>query len=281
VNLPSPDLNLKAQGWQWQNWEGLPYLTCSLLENWRHGFFTQQFSPRSPEELVKVFQPTAQVYRVKQVHGNRVVIPEEIAPPQPPNGKEKPSPILSLEGMVRETTTEGDGIISQESDQSVWVATADCTPVLIGDVITGRVAAVHAGWRGTAKGIVKEAIARFLVFGSSLENLRIALGPAISGSVYQVSEEVAVEVGASLFPPNTPVLPTLQQLPHSPILNDSCPGKVRLDVRRVIELQLEQLGINSQQIACAPFCTYQHQEYFFSYRRTGEKRVQWSSIVSL
>ncbi|MGL5060500.1 MAG: hypothetical protein ACRC62_11025, partial [Microcoleus sp.] len=37
-----------ATSWDWQNWEGLPYLTCSLLAPWKHGFFTQQFSPRGP-----------------------------------------------------------------------------------------------------------------------------------------------------------------------------------------------------------------------------------------
>ncbi|MBR8828556.1 MAG: peptidoglycan editing factor PgeF [Gomphosphaeria aponina SAG 52.96 = DSM 107014] len=230
----------------------MPYLTCNLLQNWQHGFFTQQFDPRSPEELVQVLQPHAQVYRVQQVHSNRVVMPEEM-------GEEE----------------QADGIITQESHQSVWVASADCTPILMGDVITGRVGAVHAGWRGTAKGIVKKAIAFFLSGGSLIENIRIALGPAISGTVYQVSEEVAAEVCAGLS-----TLETLQQLSHSPILDDPKPGKVRLDVRRVIYLQLEQIGITSAQITCAPYCTYQQDQYFFSYRRAQQKKVQWSGIVS-
>ncbi|MGL4500733.1 MAG: peptidoglycan editing factor PgeF, partial [Planktothrix sp.] len=32
--------------WHWQTWDGLPYLTCSLLKDWQHGFFTRSFSPR-------------------------------------------------------------------------------------------------------------------------------------------------------------------------------------------------------------------------------------------
>jgi polyphenol oxidase len=40
------------------------------------------------------------------------------------------------------------------------------------------------------------------------------------------------------------------------------------------------LGINPEQIAIAPYCTFQEQDLFFSYRRTGEKKVQWSGIVS-
>jgi copper oxidase (laccase) domain-containing protein len=63
-------------------------------------------------------------------------------------------------------------------------------------------------------------------------------------------------------------------------LDDELPGKVRLDVPRVNQLQLEQLGINPEHIAIAPYCTYQQSDLFFSYRRTGEKKVQWSGIVS-
>ena len=73
----------------------------------------------------------------------------------------------------------------------------------------------------------------------------------------------------------------LQQLPNSPIFADDLPGKVRLSVARVNQLQLEQLQIDPAQIAIArDFCTYQQSERFFSYRRTGEKKVQWSGIVS-
>jgi hypothetical protein len=48
----------------------------------------------------------------------------------------------------------------------------------------------------------------------------------------------------------------------------------------VNELQLEQLGIHSEQIAIASYCTYQQPEHFFSYRRDKLKKVQWSGIVS-
>ncbi len=254
-SLPSLD-----SGWQWQIWQGLPYVTCTLLENWRHGFFTQQFYPHPPEELVQVLQPEAEVYRLKQVHGNRVLQPGEIA--------------QLLAQNPQQTLPEGDGVLTTSTNQSVWVASADCTPVLIADSAVGEVAAIHAGWRGTAKRIVPEAIARFLAQGSELENLLVAMGPAITGEVYQVSEQVAAEVVASV------VDFADKELPNSPILEDSEPGKVRLDVRRVNELQIQQLGIKPEQISIAPLCTYQQPEYLFSYRRSQEKKVQWSGIVS-
>jgi YfiH family protein len=253
--------------WHWRNWQGLPYLTCNLLEVWQHGFFTQQFWPRLPQELTQALQPEASAYRLKQVHGNTVLTPQEVDDELSTGGAD-----LAL----------ADGLISQQPLQAVWVASADCTPVLIGDVKTGRVAALHAGWRGTAAKIVPQAIARLQSQGSQLDDLRIAMGPAIAGEVYQVSVEVAAEVGATIIPHNDPekIIDGLFALPDSPVFADAEPGKVRLDVRRVNALQIDMLGISVQQVAIAPYCTFQTPEHFFSYRREKEKKVQWSGIVS-
>ncbi len=213
-----------------------------------------------------MLQPDAKVYQVRQVHGNIVLTPSEIG---------------SWAGGV----DEADGLITELALQAVWVASADCTPVLIADVQTGQVAAVHAGWRGTATKIVPQAIARLQAQGSFSQDLRIGMGPAIAGEVYQVSTEVAAQVGASIIPGDPDdsaesILNSLHAMPDSPLLADPQPGRVRLDIRRVIALQLEQLGISSEQVAIAPNCTYQEPERFFSYRRDQIKKVQWSGIVS-
>ena len=270
---------IDSSTWQWNEWEGLPYLTCELLKDWQHGFLTQQFYSRTPEELIKVLNPQAAVYRVKQVHGNTILTPQEI--------------IATASQEV--TFPDADGIITDGSDRGVWVASADCNPVLIGDRNTGRVAAVHAGWRGTAQRIVPNAIARFQSAGSDLADLRIAIGPAISGEVYQVGENLAAQVGMSILKDKIDrdvpterlyeeskeaILQELFAMENSPLLEDEQPGRVRLDVRRVNQIQLQQLGINNEQIAIAPYCTYQQSDYFFSYRRSKQKKVQWSGIVS-
>lgn len=243
--------------WQWKIWNDLPYLTCELLEPWQHGFFTQQFSPRSPFELVEVLNSSATAFRVQQVHGNVVLRASSIA------GEDFPP---------------ADGVVSDRANQAVWACSADCTPALIGDVKTGNVAAVHAGWRGTSQKIVPVAVELLQKQGSQLEDLRIALGPAIAGEVYQVSESVAIEVGKSIH--SDASIDRLMQLPDSPILPDATPGRVRLDVRRVNAIQLEQLGVAPEQIAIAPYCTYQDAAHFFSYRREKLKKAQWSGIVS-
>ncbi len=262
--------------WQWGTWQGLPYLTCSLLEAFPHGFFTSGFVGRSPQgELTPILQPEASGYRLKQVHGNIVLTPQEITAKLETGGDD-------VEGEGDATLVHGDGIASDKPQQAVWVASADCTPALIADINTGMVAAVHAGWRGTAQQIVPMAISRLVMQGSKLGDLRIALGPAIAGEVYQVSTQTAAEVGASIVSQTEPekIVDYLLAQPNSPLLPDPDPGKVRLDVRRVNQIQMESLGISPEQIAQAPYCTFQSPEYFFSYRRQKEKKVQWSGIVS-
>jgi hypothetical protein len=64
------------------------------------------------------------------------------------------------------------------------------------------------------------------------------------------------------------------------MLPDPEPGKARLDVRLVNRWQFTRLGLDPEKIAIAPHCTFQEPQRFFSYRRTGERLVQWSGIVS-
>lgn len=258
--------------WQWQTWEGCQYLTCSLLEAWPHGFFTRQFQPQTPADLTPIMASGVQPYRVKQVHGNCVLGSQDVRQyRQLPKDSERPA------------FPEADGLVSDDQNQAMWVCTADCTPVLIADVKTGQVAAVHAGWRGTAAKIVPVAIAKLQSQGSQLQDLRVAMGPAIAGEVYQVTTAVAVEVGASVVNPRgqADISERLLQLPEPPVLQDEKNGHLRLDVRRVNAMQLEQLGLSGEQVAIAPHCTYQDPERFFSYRRDNQKQVQWSGIVSL
>ena len=262
--------------WHWHSWQELPYLRCCLREQFPHGFFTQQFWSHNLEDMTKILHKEASYYRLKQVHGNEVLTPRDIEHKLSLGGDE-------VELVGEKTFAKADGLISEQSLQALWTASADCTPALIGDIKTGQVAAVHAGWRGTAKKIVPQAISRMQSQGSKLQDLRIAMGPSIEGKVYQVSEDVAVQLGSTLIPQEDEqaIINGLQEIDNSPLLPDSEPGKVRIDVRQVSALQLEQLGISPEQISLAPYCTYQNQENFFSHRRAKKGRVQWSGIVSM
>ncbi len=255
--------------WHWQTWQGQWFLNCDLLQDWPHGFFTRQFWPQTPEVLTAALDATAAVQRVKQVHGNQVLTSVDL-------------PVPDLGEMA-----EADGLLSDRPHQALWVCSADCSPVLIGDRATGQVSAIHAGWRGTAQAIVPVAVDKMQAQGSRLADLVVAIGPAIAGEVYQVSVDVAAAVGRTVIPQpvdsvdnDDAVVADLQRRENSPVLGDDAPDKARLDVRLANQWQLEQLGLRQDQVAIAPHCTFQESERFFSYRRTGEKQVQWSGIVS-
>jgi len=254
------------QQWQWRN----GVLTCELLQDWQHGFFTRSHSPKLPDELHEHLRKetapmVGRAYRAKQIHSDRLLHTQEI------------------ETAISTNTSlpEADGVwASPQADdhrlrRSVWVCTADCVPVLIGDRHLGTVAAIHAGWRGTAAQILPKAIATLTNHGSKLPDLRIALGPAISGQVYQVSQEVAQQVTATV---NKPV----------GLYPDDHPERVKLDLRQVQAQQLQELGISPENIAIAPYCTLSHEDIFHSYRRyclneanplPRAPQVQWSGIA--
>jgi YfiH family protein len=289
-------------GWYWQD----GYLSCDLLSQWAHGFFSKVHDRKMPVDLQQHFytkynqQDFQQVsrntpktpgiaYRAKQVHGDRLLHSQELAQLSPEQINTKPPEadgvFISVESVDRVTKSAlSAGNIDPDNSNtnkqqllSAWVCTADCVPVLIGDRALGHVAAVHAGWRGTAAGILNKAIDHFLTHGSQLEDLRIALGPAISGEVYQVTETVAEQVIATI---STPV----------GVLPDEAPERCRLDLRAVQQQQLQEMGIAKPQIAIAPYCTLQTPEQFYSYRRYtkenpnhkgGAPRVQWSGIAAV
>ncbi|MGB5972975.1 MAG: peptidoglycan editing factor PgeF, partial [Nodosilinea sp.] len=211
--------------WQWQTWQGQAFLTCDLLQPWPHGFFTRHWT-QAPEGLTAALAKDAAVQRVKQVHGSRVLRSADLSAAE-----------------AKAPRTEADGLLSDRAHQALWVCSADCSPVLIGDRVTGQVAAVHAGWRGTAQSIVAVAVGKLQAQGSRLEDLSVAIGPAIAGEVYQVSVDVAAAVGRTILGDalldDEMTVDTLLQQEQSPVLADDAAGKVRLDVRRANALQLE------------------------------------------
>jgi YfiH family protein len=235
--------------------------------------------------LASLLQVQTQTFRVQQVHGNQVLSTAEVQA----YWQQLHFQLSSLDDNTVDTGSkypQADGLFSQDKNQGVWVCTADCTPVLIADIGSGQVAAVHAGWRGTAAKIVPIALNRLQEQGSQLSDIRVVMGPAIAGTHYQVTTEVAAQVGSTVLDPEfssasaEEITAYLLQVENAPLLVDPEPGRVRLDVRQVNAMQLGQMGLLPEQIAIAPYCTYQSPEQFFSYRREKCKQVQWSGIVS-
>ncbi len=158
---------------------------------------------------------------------------------------------------------EADAIVSLAN--AVAVVTADCVPVLLAVHSGAGVAAVHAGWRGLASGVVA-AGARALREAAAGE-LVAALGPHIGVCCYEV---------------DAPVLDALrprfaEQLDAARV--PTRPGHQRLDLGRLARSELERAGVAARQIGTAQAaCTYCDPRRFHSYRRDGPasgRLVHW------
>lgn len=247
-------------GWTWVGTYGGYYLQADLLRDFEHGFFTRLWQGREPAELAAFVTAGVSVHRPKQIH-SALVLPASVA--------------------SREPWPEADGLVSDAGGQSLWVCGADCTPVLIADPASGRVAACHAGWRGVAGRILPAAIERMALAGSDSANLLVALGPAVSGARYPVERWVSLEVAASLRPePQDPERALAALIEAGALAVDAEPGRDQLDIRAAIRLQLQHAGVAPDRCSDCPLCTVEEETLFHSWRRDRRKAVQWSGIVS-
>ncbi|HEX4460144.1 MAG TPA: polyphenol oxidase family protein, partial [Polyangia bacterium] len=112
------------------------------------------------------------LFTAKQVHGARVAVVVEGTLPE------------------RVAAVEADVVVTAQPGAVVGVYTADCVPILFADG-DGRVAAAHAGWRGTVQGVAVAAVEALVSIGARREQLHAALGPSICARCFEVGEEVA------------------------------------------------------------------------------------------
>ncbi|BCX11503.1 MAG: laccase domain protein [Thermosynechococcus sp.] len=252
--------------WHWQTTDLGRFLTCDLLQRFPHGFFTRDWQGQDLSTLTAALTTSAKPLQTQQVHGNRVALAPEI--------------------LDTDERLAADALVATGSDQALWVCSADCVPLLVADVVSGRVAAIHAGWRGTALGVTRATLQQMAALGSDLANLRVAMGPAIGGEVYQVGLNVARALAQTILEGVTDTMDRevlyerLAALDPEVVFLDPHPERLRVDVARINRLQLLQWGLRDEQIALSPHCTFRDAECFFSYRREHLKQVQWSGIVS-
>jgi YfiH family protein len=160
--------------------------------------------------------------------------------------------------MGKNAGGEADALISKDTGVIVGIRTADCVPILLADPFTGAVAAIHAGWRGTAEGIAASAV-RSLVAAWQIDprNLRAAIGPSISGCCYEVGPEVAQRFGIRTSHP------------------------VHLDLPAINEMQLRAAGVsNIWKSGVCTFCAISGDAHrFHSYRREREAAGRMVSFI--
>jgi YfiH family protein len=131
------------------------------------------------------------------------------------------------------------------------VVTADCVPILF--AAPDAIAAVHAGWRGLAGGVLSETVR---ALGTVERPLRAIIGPAIGGCCYEVGREVAEPV-ARRAGSDTVILERGEgRRPH-------------LDLALAARLELGAAGVD--EITIVPACTRCAAEWLWSYRRDGKR----------
>lgn len=135
------------------------------------------------------------------------------------------------------------------------VQTADCVPVVVGDVRGGACAAIHAGWRGTLSGIVGHTLERMREeFGTRAEDVRACIGPAARACCYEVGREVIDAFNNRFDYAGELFVPTRE-------------GHALVDLHSANRRQLTSAGVAPERIHTAPFCTMCRTDLFFSYRR--------------
>jgi YfiH family protein len=143
-----------------------------------------------------------------------------------------------------------------ETPVACGVRIADCVPVLIADRKSGAVAAAHAGWRGVAAGVAAEAARRVRDLAGSDGELVAAIGPHISVSAFEVSEEVAEQLRAAS--------------PDPDVIDRGYGERPHVDLRRILHAQLRELGLREPDIDDVYGCTVGDPERYFSFRRDGK-----------
>jgi polyphenol oxidase len=186
------------------------------------------------------FSP-ARLALVDQVHGARVHLKDDASP--------------SRAGDQADAIVLGSGFAG-------GVRVADCVPVLVGDLWTGRAAAIHAGWRGIVAGVIGAALA---ALGDSRRARVAAIGPCIGPCCFEVGREVAAQIADGVS--------------DRSVIVRSAGDKAFVDLRLAARLQLRAYGVSDFDIEDVPGCTRCDKELFFSFRRDKEASGRHLAVI--
>ena len=168
-------------------------------------------------------------------------------------------------GIDHKAYPECDGLITNEPGVALWIFTADCTPSLLHDPVTGAVGAVHAGWRGTASKIAAKAVAAMVeAFGCEAANIRAAIGPNIGQCCFQTDADVP-EAMINAFGDDA----------KEHIRKEN--SKYYVNLKALNALALRQAGVT--QIEISGECTACNPDKYWSHRATGGNRGSQGAII--
>jgi YfiH family protein len=156
---------------------------------------------------------------------------------------------------------EADASYTNEQGRVCLVLTADCLPILICNRQGTHIAAIHAGWRGLAKGIIENTIQSLNL---APEDIFAWMGPAIGPQKF----EVGIDVYQAF---------TEQDAECTSCFSSCAPNKWLANLYQLASKRLNNLGIT--QIYGGEYCTHTQQDLFFSYRRDGSSTGRMASLI--
>ena len=175
-------------------------------------------------------------------------------------------------GLFREVEPERDGIYTNEPGVALVCFSADCTPILLHDPVRHAVAAIHAGWRGTALGIALRCVeAMHRDFGTEPADVQAAIGPCIGPCCFETDRNVPEAMLAALGSEAEPFL--------HPAQGDAAGEKFFPDLKQLNALWLRRAGVRRIDVSCD--CTRCQPERFWSHRVTGQARGSLAAVIML
>lgn len=171
---------------------------------------------------------------------------------------------------LHEREPDADGLVTNLPGVTLAVYSADCIPVLLYDPVKRVIAAVHAGWRGTALKIAAGAVEKMIrEFGSNPAYIRGAIGPGIGPCCFETHEDVPRAMLAAYGPGAQEYITPLPG------------GKFRVDLKELNALALREAGVPEEQIERDSDCTACHPEKYWSHRRVGQDRGSMAALIEL
>jgi len=181
----------------------------------------------------------------------------------PPSGLRRPrqvhgAGVAQAAGCLGEAAPRADAVVSVLPGVPVGVVTADCVPILVATEAGSAVAAIHAGWRGLACGVIPAAIEALRAESDGGAHLVAAIGPHIGACCYEVDD---------------PVLEALEATFGGDLaaaLRPARPGHAWLDLGRLAHTALRRAGLAPSALGLVPrACTRCDPVRFHSHRREG------------
>ncbi|SHM07246.1 conserved hypothetical protein [Caldanaerovirga acetigignens] len=171
--------------------------------------------------------------------------------------------------LIKSDITGKDALITREKEVALVTYYADCVPLFLLDPITPAVGLVHAGWRGTVKKIGMKTVKKMIeVFNTPVGKLLCGIGPCIAGSCYEVDDNV-VEKFKDAFE----YWKTLVKYKGN--------GRWLLDLVKANKMQLEDMGVNPENITVSGLCTHCCSDLFYSYRRDKGVTGSLAAVIEL